>query len=281
MGFRFYRRVKILPGITLNFSKSGVSTSVGVRGAKLTFGKNGRRATVGLPGTGISYTAYQKKKRGGKPVVANCLEKVENPKESASVIPSSAIKDTWMDETENEKVCSGTDLMEKPLLLTETQKKKSAEKFIFACPLCKTQYYYEEEMEGEELICASCGHHFLLNPSPLFLDAPFKKSKRPVFTCPTCGKAFYYDKRMEGEELVCDRCNCHFYYDLQTGKVRMGNPCSGQWIITVIFCVVGAAIGAALAFWGPSGYINSIVTILLVFLIIYGFYRILFSVLFR
>ena len=59
MGCRFYRRVKILPGITLNFSKSGVSTSVGVRGAKLTFGKNGRRATVGLPGTGISYTAYQ------------------------------------------------------------------------------------------------------------------------------------------------------------------------------------------------------------------------------
>lgn len=56
MGFRFSRRFKILPGLRLNLSRSGVSTSVGTRGAWLTFGKSGTRATVGLPGTGVSYT---------------------------------------------------------------------------------------------------------------------------------------------------------------------------------------------------------------------------------
>ena len=72
MGFRFYRRVKILPGITLNFSKSGISTSVGVRGARLTFGKHGTRATVGLPGTGMSYSAAYQKKKGSKKTVFSC-----------------------------------------------------------------------------------------------------------------------------------------------------------------------------------------------------------------
>jgi hypothetical protein len=56
MGFRFRRSVKIIPGVRLNFSKSGVSTTVGPRGAKVTFGHGRVRETVGIPGTGISYT---------------------------------------------------------------------------------------------------------------------------------------------------------------------------------------------------------------------------------
>lgn len=57
MSFRFYRRIRILPGITLNFSKRGVSLSCGIRGARITFGKSGIRKTVGLPGTGMSHTS--------------------------------------------------------------------------------------------------------------------------------------------------------------------------------------------------------------------------------
>jgi hypothetical protein len=53
---RFRRTIKLLPGVRLNFSKSGVSTSVGVRGAHVTLGHGQVRETVGLPGTGISYT---------------------------------------------------------------------------------------------------------------------------------------------------------------------------------------------------------------------------------
>ena len=56
MGFRFHRSIRLLPGLRLNLSKSGVSTSIGTRGAWLTFGKRGTRSTVGIPGTGISYT---------------------------------------------------------------------------------------------------------------------------------------------------------------------------------------------------------------------------------
>jgi hypothetical protein len=56
MGWRFYRRIKILPGITLNFSKSGPSISIGRRGAHFTFGSRETRETLGIPGTGVSYT---------------------------------------------------------------------------------------------------------------------------------------------------------------------------------------------------------------------------------
>jgi len=57
--FRFYRRVNIFPGLSVNLSKSGPSLSVGVRGAHLTLGRKGIRKTVGIPGTGIYYTSYK------------------------------------------------------------------------------------------------------------------------------------------------------------------------------------------------------------------------------
>ena len=56
MGLRFRRSIKLLPGVRLNFSRSGVSTSVGVRGAHVTLGHGQVRETVGIPGTGLSYT---------------------------------------------------------------------------------------------------------------------------------------------------------------------------------------------------------------------------------
>ena len=56
MGFRFQKRIKVLPGATLNLSKKGVSTSVGVTGARVTYGHGQKRTMIGLPGTGISHT---------------------------------------------------------------------------------------------------------------------------------------------------------------------------------------------------------------------------------
>lgn len=56
MPWRFRRTIRILPGVKLNFSKSGVSTSVGKRGAHVTVGHGKVRTTVGVPGTGVSYT---------------------------------------------------------------------------------------------------------------------------------------------------------------------------------------------------------------------------------
>jgi len=56
MGFRFFRRMNIAPGIRLNFRKSSISPSFGVRGARITLGRSGIRKTVGIPGTGLFYT---------------------------------------------------------------------------------------------------------------------------------------------------------------------------------------------------------------------------------
>ncbi len=55
---RFRKRVRICKGVSLNLSGSGISASVGVRGASVTVGKNGIYGNCGIPGTGI----YDRKK---------------------------------------------------------------------------------------------------------------------------------------------------------------------------------------------------------------------------
>jgi hypothetical protein len=59
MGFRFYRRFRIAPGLSVNLSRSGPSLTMGVRGAHVTVGRRGVTKTVGLPGTGLFYTSRQ------------------------------------------------------------------------------------------------------------------------------------------------------------------------------------------------------------------------------
>lgn len=66
MSFRFWKRIKIAPGVTLNLSKSGGSLSFGPRGAKFTVGLRGKRATMGIPGTGLFYTTPLTDGKGGK-----------------------------------------------------------------------------------------------------------------------------------------------------------------------------------------------------------------------
>jgi hypothetical protein len=68
MALRFFHRIRIARGFTLNLSKRGASVSVGRRGAHLTIGTSGVRETVGLPGTGIFYTAVQRPGSVSKPV---------------------------------------------------------------------------------------------------------------------------------------------------------------------------------------------------------------------
>jgi hypothetical protein len=55
--FRFYRRVHVFPGLSVNLSKSGPSLTMGVRGAHVTVGARGVTRTIGIPGTGIYYTS--------------------------------------------------------------------------------------------------------------------------------------------------------------------------------------------------------------------------------
>lgn len=56
MGFRFSKRIKLAKGVNLNFSKSGIGISAGVKGARIGTGPKGTKATFSVPGTGISYS---------------------------------------------------------------------------------------------------------------------------------------------------------------------------------------------------------------------------------
>ena len=57
MGLRFRKQITIFPGVKLNISKTGLSLSVGKKGAHFNAGTSGRKSvSVGIPGTGLSYT---------------------------------------------------------------------------------------------------------------------------------------------------------------------------------------------------------------------------------
>jgi hypothetical protein len=53
---RLWRRKRIVPGLRLNLSKSGLSASIGRRGVWYTVGPAGERVTAGLPGSGLFVT---------------------------------------------------------------------------------------------------------------------------------------------------------------------------------------------------------------------------------
>ena len=53
---RLWRRKTIIPGVTVNLAKSGLSLSLGAGPAHVTFGPRGVRETIGLPGSGLYLT---------------------------------------------------------------------------------------------------------------------------------------------------------------------------------------------------------------------------------
>ena len=54
-GLRFQKRLRVLPGVRINLSKSGASASIGPRGADVNIGARGITTNAGIPGTGLSY----------------------------------------------------------------------------------------------------------------------------------------------------------------------------------------------------------------------------------
>jgi len=50
---RFRKSIKILPGVRVNLSKSGLSTTFGIRGLSVNTGKNGTYLNTGISGTGL------------------------------------------------------------------------------------------------------------------------------------------------------------------------------------------------------------------------------------
>jgi hypothetical protein len=59
MGLRFRRSIKVMPGVHLNLSGSGLGLSVGPRGLRAGLDAKGRRyVSAGIPGTGLSSRHY-------------------------------------------------------------------------------------------------------------------------------------------------------------------------------------------------------------------------------
>ena len=64
MGLRFHKKIKILPGVDLNLSKSGFGLSVGPKGAKVSVNPKGDVYTnFSIPGTGILFREKVNKKK--------------------------------------------------------------------------------------------------------------------------------------------------------------------------------------------------------------------------
>jgi len=60
MGLRFQKRIRILPGLRLNLSRTGISTSFGGKGLTVNVREDQVKTTVGVPGTGLSYSRSQR-----------------------------------------------------------------------------------------------------------------------------------------------------------------------------------------------------------------------------
>jgi len=95
MSFRFQKRVRIAPGVRLNFSKRGISTSVGPRGASVTAGKRGLYGNAGIPGTGLSYRSKINKKN--KRTSNNRDQTSRSPSKNKSEVDQNPIQVIWDD----------------------------------------------------------------------------------------------------------------------------------------------------------------------------------------
>ena len=85
MGLNFRKSLAIGKLIRLNFSKSGVSASAGVKGARISIGKNGVRETISLPGTGLSWSERQAFKKRKKAEQSGSTEKNSQMKRNSKI----------------------------------------------------------------------------------------------------------------------------------------------------------------------------------------------------
>tara|TARA_R110002049_G_scaffold75237_1_gene193625 strand:- start:252 stop:1361 length:1110 start_codon:yes stop_codon:yes gene_type:complete len=77
MGLKFRRRQKLFPGFYVNFSASGISTTLGIKGFNVNLNKDGAYLNTGIPGTGI----YDRKK------ISNWESNKSTPENSFSESP--------------------------------------------------------------------------------------------------------------------------------------------------------------------------------------------------
>ena len=82
MALFFRKRIKILPGVTLNLSKSGISATVGRKGASVSVGKRGTYLNAGQPGTGIYSRTRLDKPAGRRRSAGKANAEIEAPEQT-------------------------------------------------------------------------------------------------------------------------------------------------------------------------------------------------------
>jgi hypothetical protein len=131
---KFRKRVKLFPGVTLNFSKTGISTTIGVPGASVNFNKKGTFLNTGIPGTGL----YDRKRIGGRQ-----KPRLSNPKfQQYETPPPNLISDlgTELKSTENveETTTEGLQELRDTLLACYEEKAELAKESIKARSALRT-----------------------------------------------------------------------------------------------------------------------------------------------
>jgi hypothetical protein len=72
MAIRFRKSIKLMPGVRVSLSKSGISGSLGVNGARVSVNSKGQvRGTAGISGTGLSSTTMLNGKSKSKATKAD------------------------------------------------------------------------------------------------------------------------------------------------------------------------------------------------------------------
>lgn len=91
MGFRYRKSVK-LGGLRINFSKSGIGYSYGVKGLRYTKTAKGKdRVTASIPGTGLSWTTESSSKRKSKisePIKSQGKQPKETTRYTMPLVPN-------------------------------------------------------------------------------------------------------------------------------------------------------------------------------------------------
>ncbi len=115
MGFRFQQRVRLFPGARLNFSRSGVSLTLGPRGAGVTLGgPGGPHANLGLPGSGLSWRG----KIGGGG---------EAPSSAPDPVPPTSVLETEIASASPERLTSeGLVILRQWIIEAKSQRKELA-----------------------------------------------------------------------------------------------------------------------------------------------------------
>ncbi len=108
---RFRKRTKLFPGVYLNFSKSGINTTIGIPGASINLNKQGTYLNTGIPGTGI----YDRQKIGENKKVPQPVSSVEFETPSVETIYDEEIQDIKTEEIE-ETTTEGLQELRKTLI---------------------------------------------------------------------------------------------------------------------------------------------------------------------